>query len=60
MTDKAARALQLQKIERLLYDDAALVPLHWPHLSWASRKNVHIEPVLNVIDMPYLGDLVIE
>jgi peptide/nickel transport system substrate-binding protein len=60
MTDKAARALQLQKIERLLYDDAALVPLHWPHLSWAARKNVHIEPVLNVIDMPYLGDLVIE
>ena len=60
MTDKAARALQLQKIERLLYDDAALVPLHWPDLSWAARKNVHIEPVLNVIDMPYLGDLVIE
>jgi len=60
MTDKAARALVLQKIERLLYDDAALVPLHWPHLSWAARKNVHIEPVLNVIDMPYLGDLVIE
>ena len=60
MTDKGARAEQLQKIERLLYDDAALVPLHWPHLSWAARKNVHIEPVVNVIDMPYLGDLVIE
>jgi peptide/nickel transport system substrate-binding protein len=60
MTDKAARAETLQRIERLLADDAALVPLHWPHLTWAARKNVHIEPVLNVIDMPYLGDLVIE
>jgi peptide/nickel transport system substrate-binding protein len=60
MTDKAARAEVLKTIERLLYDDAAMVPLHWPHLSWAARKGVHIEPVLNVIDMPYLGDLVME
>jgi peptide/nickel transport system substrate-binding protein len=60
MTDKTARAETLQRIERLLADDAALVPLHWPHLTWAARKNVHIEPVLNVEDMPYLGDLVIE
>jgi hypothetical protein len=29
------------------------------HLSWASRKNVDIGAVVNVIDMPYLGDLVI-
>ena len=50
----------LKKIERILYDDAAIVPLHWQHLSWAARKNVRIAPVLNVIDMPYLGDLVIE
>ena len=49
----------LKKIERILYDDAALVPLHWQHLSWASRKNVDIGAVVNVIDMPYLGDLVI-
>jgi peptide/nickel transport system substrate-binding protein len=60
MTDASDRARVLQKIERILYDDAALVPLHWQHLSWAARKNVHIEPVLNVIDMPYLGDLVME
>jgi len=60
MTDPKARAEVLQKIEHILYDDAALLPLHWQHLSWAARKNVRIEPVVNVIDMPYLGDLVIE
>ena len=59
MTDKTARAEVLKKIERILYDDAALVPLQWQHLSWASRKNVDIGAVVNVIDMPYLGDLVI-
>ena len=60
MTDAKARAEVLKKIERLLYDDAALLPLHWQHLSWAARKAVRIGAVVNVIDMPYLGDLVIE
>ena len=60
MTDKEARAATLRKIERLIYDDAALIPLHWQHLSWAARNTVKIGAVVNVIDMPYLGDLVIE
>ncbi len=60
MTDRKARAEVLKKIERILYDDAALLPLHWQHLSWAARNNVKIGAVVNVIDMPYLGDLVIE
>lgn len=60
MTDPKARAAVLQNIERILYDDAALIPLHWQHLSWAARNNVKIGAVVNVIDMPYLGDLVIE
>jgi peptide/nickel transport system substrate-binding protein len=60
MTDLEARAGLLKKIERILYEDAALLPLQWQHLAWAARKNVKIEPVVNVIDMPYLGDLVIE
>jgi peptide/nickel transport system substrate-binding protein len=60
MTDPKARAEVLQSIERILYDDAALIPLHWQHLSWAARNNVKIGAVVNVIDMPYLGDLVIE
>ena len=60
MTDPKARGEVLRKIERILYDDAALVPLHWQHLSWAAAKTVQIAPVLNVIDDPYLGDLVME
>ena len=60
ITDPKARAEVLKKIERLLYDDAALIPLHWQHLSWAARKGVNIGAVVNVLDMPYLGDLVIE
>jgi peptide/nickel transport system substrate-binding protein len=60
MTDKDARTATLRQIERLIYDDAALIPLHWQHLAWAARNNVKIGPVVNVIDMPYLGDLVIE
>jgi peptide/nickel transport system substrate-binding protein len=59
MTDRKARAEVLKKVERILYDDAALIPLHWQHLSWAARKNVDLGPIVNVIDMPYLGDLVI-
>jgi peptide/nickel transport system substrate-binding protein len=60
MTDPKARAEVLKKIEDILYEDAALLPLQWQHLAWAARRNVKIEPVVNVIDMPYLGDLVIE
>ncbi|HEY8264623.1 MAG TPA: ABC transporter substrate-binding protein [Methyloceanibacter sp.] len=60
MLDVEARSEVLKKIERILYDDAAIVPLHWQHLSWAARNNLRIAPVLNVIDMPYLGDLVID
>ena len=60
MTDPKARAEVLKKIERLLYDDAALLPIQWQHLAWAARKHVNIAPIVNVIDMPYLGDLVIE
>jgi peptide/nickel transport system substrate-binding protein len=60
MTDPEARTEKLRQIERILYDDAAVLTLQWPHLSWAARKDVKIGPVVNVIDMPYLGDLVIE
>ncbi len=59
-TDQDKRAKDLQQIEKLLYDDAAFVPLHWQDLAWAARKGVDIEPVLNVMNFPYLGDLVID
>lgn len=60
MTDAAARDAKLKAIEHILYDDDALVPLYWQHLSWAARDNVHIGAVVNVIDMPHLGDLVMD
>jgi len=59
-TDLDKRAAMLQDVEKRLYDDAAFVPLHWQDLAWASKTNVKIEPVLNVMDFPYLGDLVVE
>jgi peptide/nickel transport system substrate-binding protein len=59
-TDRAKRAALLQAVERRLYDDAAFIPLHWQNLAWAAKKNVNIEPVVNVMNYPYLGDLVIE
>ncbi len=59
-TDAAKRNEMLKRVERILYDDAAFVPLHWQHLSWASRKNVLIEPIVNIGNHPYFGDLVME
>lgn len=60
MTDDAKRAKVLQKIEQVLHDEAAFVPLHWQDLAWAARKGVKIGDVVNVMNFPYLGDLVIE
>ena len=60
MTDDAERAKVLQEIEKILHDEAAYVPLHWQDLAWAARKGVNIDPVVNVMNFPYLGDLVIE
>ena len=59
-TDVAKRSEMMQSIEKMLYDDAAFVPLHWQNLAWAASKKVDIEPVLNVMNFPYLGDLVIK
>jgi peptide/nickel transport system substrate-binding protein len=60
MTDDEERAKVLQDIEKILHDDAAFVPLHWQDLAWAARTGVHIEDVVNVMNFPYLGDLVID
>ena len=60
MIDPKARAEVLKKLERIVHDDAALLPIQWQHLAWAARKNVNIAPVVNAIDMPYLADLVVD
>jgi len=50
----------LQQVERIAYEDAAYVPLHWQNLSWAAKKGIDIKPIVNDMDFPYLGDLVIK
>jgi len=50
----------LQEIEQILHDEAAFVPLHWQDRAWAARKGVDIAPIVNVMNFPYLGDLVIK
>ncbi len=59
-TDDGKRAAMLQEVEQILYDEAAFVPLHWQDLAWAARKGLHIDPIVNVLNFPYLGDLVID
>jgi len=59
-TDPARRAEMLQAIETKIFQDAAFVPLHWQSLAWAARKGVILDPVVNALNFPYLGDLVIE
>ncbi|WP_129140322.1 ABC transporter substrate-binding protein [Modicisalibacter coralii] len=59
-TDRDKRAKMLQAVEKGLYDDAAFIPLHWQDLAWAAKNEVQIEPVLNVMNFPYLGDVVVE
>jgi peptide/nickel transport system substrate-binding protein len=59
-TDTAKRAKMLQDIETKIYQDAGFIPLHWQNLAWAARKGVNIEPIVNALNFPYLGDLVID
>lgn len=56
-TDTTKRIAILQKIEKILFDDAAFVPLHWQNLSWASKNNMNTEDIVNVMNFPYFGDL---
>jgi peptide/nickel transport system substrate-binding protein len=58
--DLEKRAEMLQQVEQTLYDEAAFMPLHWQDLAWASADNVNIEPILNVMNFPYVGDLVMD
>ncbi|MFW6054725.1 MAG: ABC transporter substrate-binding protein, partial [Thermodesulfobacteriota bacterium] len=57
-TDREERTRMLQEVEKILYEDAAFVPLHWQHLSWAGKDNLEILPIVNVMNFPYFGDLV--
>lgn len=58
--DMEKRTAMLQKVEKILYDDAAFIPLHWQNLSWASKENMNTEDIVNVMNFPYFGNLVIK
>ena len=60
VTDNTKRQKMLQRVEQILHDEAAFVPLHWQDRAWAARSGVHINKIVNVMNFPYLGDLVVE
>ncbi len=59
-TDLKKRAEILQTIEKILYDEAAFVPFHWQNHSYAGKQDVMIKQIVNTMNFPYLGDLVIK
>jgi len=59
-TDPAKRAAMLQEVEKILYNDAAFVPLHWQNLAWGAKSTLNVSPIVNALNFPYLGDLVVK
>lgn len=59
-TDPAKRAKMLKNVEAILYKDAAFVPLHWENLAWGAKSTLNIKPIVNPMNFPYLGDLVVK
>ncbi len=59
-TNLVTRTQMLQEIEQMIYDDAGYVPFHWQNHSYGVKKGVKAGPIINTLNFPYLGDLVIE
>ena len=59
-TDPVKRAAMLQEVEQILYNDAAFVPLHWQNLAWGAKSTLNVSPIVNALNFPYLGDLVVK
>jgi peptide/nickel transport system substrate-binding protein len=57
-TDPDIRNAMLKEVETILHNEAAFIPLHWQNLSWAGKDNLDIEPIVNIMNFPYFGDLV--
>ena len=56
----AKRSAMLQQVEAIMYNDAVFVPLHWQNLAFGQRSGVNAAPVVNALNFPYWGDLVID
>ncbi len=59
-TDPDKRAEIMKEMEKIVYDEAGFIPLHWQNLAFAAKKGVEIAPVVNTMNFPYLGDLVVK
>lgn len=59
-TDMEKRKAMLQRVESILYADAAFIPMHWQLNSWATKDNMNTADIVNVQNFPYFGDLVIK
>lgn len=59
MLDEIKRSEILKKVEHILYDDAAFVPLHWQNYAWAAKQGIGIGSIINVTNFPYFGDLIV-
>lgn len=58
-TDPAKRAEILQKLEGILYEEAAFIPLHWQNLAWGAKDGMNAGDIVNALNFPYFGDLVV-
>ncbi|MDO6728106.1 ABC transporter substrate-binding protein [Cognatishimia sp. 1_MG-2023] len=58
-TDIAKRAEALQKLEGMLYAESAFIPLHWQNLAWGAKDNMNAGEIVNALNFPYFGDLVV-
>ena len=54
---EAAPLAQDEAVEKILADDAAILPIHWQNLAWAAKSALDIKPIVNNNDFPYYGDL---
>ena len=59
-TDPTKRSVMLKEVEKILYNEAAFVPLHWQNLAWGAKSNLDIAPIVNASNFPYFGDLVVK
>ncbi len=59
-TDLEKRAEMLKEVERILYEEAAFIPFHWQNHSYAGKTNVQIKPVVNSMNFPYFGDIIVK
>ncbi|MBW2357035.1 MAG: ABC transporter substrate-binding protein, partial [Deltaproteobacteria bacterium] len=57
-TDLEKRAAMLKKVEKTLHDEAFCVYFHWQNHSYGAAKGLDVLPIVNVMNFPYIGDLV--